>query len=254
MFLSNSRRLLIKLVTLGLLVTCTVLLARDVDLAGYGKARGRQAAAPIVSVKPQPDAPLRLNVIGYDSSDPGAPAVSVEVTNASTKAVRAYTISQETVRGTEKSSGFMIADRITGPSLQPGQYAVESITYQQLSGVASRISLAIDYVLFEDEAAWGADAEKSSEIVAGRQAGMLEASRRLLKIRKERGLQAAIEALEESPSFAPPPPGRTPAWEEAFTDGRRFVPQHLKRAMSRGGAAEVGKELDKLSDRISRGK
>lgn len=254
MFLPNSRRLLIKLVTLGALVTCAVVLTRGVYLAGYGNSRGQLATAPAVSVRPQPDAPLRLNVIGYDSSDPQAPSVLVEVTNAGTKAVRAFTISQETFRGEEKSSGFMVADNITSPILQPGQYSTESVTYQQLPEVSSRVVLSLDFVVFEDEAVWGPDAEKSSEILAGRLAGALEAGKQLLEIRKQRGLQAAIESTDEGVPFAAPPPGRSPAWGEGFTYGRRFIRQHLKRVMSKHGAGRVEKELEKLSDKISRGK
>lgn len=89
---------------------------------GYAGACGRQANATQVSVRPQPDAPLRLSVVSYDSSDPHSPAVRVEVTNAGTKVIRAYSISQEMTKGDEKGSSVLFIDTgVFGQGIQAGR-------------------------------------------------------------------------------------------------------------------------------------
>lgn len=250
---SSTRLLLLtKLVTLGVLITCTVLLTGGVNLVGYINTRAQQATDPKISVKDQSDAPIRLTVLTSDSSDPNAQSILVEVTNVGTKAIRAYAISQETTRGLEKSSGFMLADMgIIGEPLQSGQYSTDSVAYTPFSDGTSYVSLIVDFVEFEDGTVWGPDAEKSSEMLAGRRAGEREAGKRLVKFYKETGIQRALKALDESSLETVPPQGHTPEWEEGFSSGQRAIPQRLKRAMSKGGAVKVEKELRKLSEKLA---
>lgn len=251
MELPTGLRLFSKFLTLGLLITCIALLTRSVDLMGHARARRRQATATQVSVKPQPDAPLRLSVLSYDSSDPQSPAVKVELTNAGAKTIRAYSISQETTRGDEKSSSLLFLDTgVLGQGLQAGQHSTDELPYPASWGEDSRMSLAIDIVEFADGTTWGPDEEKSSEILAGRRAGERQAARRLLKLYKERGIQEAINSLGDRSLEVPPPDGYPSQWKEGFQNGQSGIVSRLRRAMSNGGVGQVEEELRKLSEKF----
>lgn len=254
MELPTSLRLFSKFLTLGLLITCIVLLTRSVDPTGHASARGRQANATQVSMKPQPDAPLRLSVVSYDSSDPQSPAVRVEVTNVGTKVIRAYSVSQETTKGDEKSSSILFIDvGVLGQGLQAGRQSTDEIPYPVAWGDDSRMSLAIDLVEFADGTTWGPDEEKSTEILAGRRAGERQAARRLLKLYKEKGIQETINSLGDRSLDVPPPEGYPAQWKEGFRNGQSAMAGRLKRAVSNGGASQVEEELRKLSEKFKGG-
>lgn len=255
MELPTGLRLLSKFITLGLLIASIGLLTRGVDLTGYVSARSRQAAGSRVSVKAQPDAPLRLSVLHDDSSDPQSPSVKVEVTNNGAKAIRAYSISQETIKGEEKSNWVMFADMgILSEGLQAGQYSTDELSCPASWDETSRMLLAIDLVEFVDGTIWGPNAEKSSDILAGRRAGEREEGKRLLKLYKEKGIQVAINSLGGRSPEALPPDEATPEWKEGFQNGQSGIARHLKRAISKGGTKQVEEELRKLSEKLGGGK
>jgi hypothetical protein len=248
-------RLISKFLTLGLLITCTVILTRGVDLARYVRAGGRQATSSRVSVKPQPDAPLRLNVLSDNTSNPNDRSVTVEVTNAGTKAVRAYSISQEMMKGNEKSNWLLFSDTgVLSEGLQAGQYSTDELSCSSSWDEDSRMSLAVDLVEFADGATWGPDAEKSSEILAGRRAGEREAGKRLLKLYKEKGIQETIKSLEDRSLEVRAPDGYSPEWKEGFQNGQGGMARRLKGAKGRGGTKQVEEELRKISEKFGWGK
>jgi|SRR5215207_5595091 len=254
MELPTGLRLFSKFLTLGLLITCIFLLTRGIDLTGHASAPVRQANATQVSVKPQPDGPLRLSVVSYDSSDPQSPAVRVEVTNAGAKVIRAYSISQETTTGDEKSSSVLFSDTgVLGQGIQAGQQSTDELPYPSAWGADSRMALAIDLVEFTDGTTWGPDEEKSTEILAGRRAGERQAARRLLKLYKEKGLQETLNSLGDRSSDVPPPEGYPAQWGEGFRSGQSAMAGRLKRAMSSGGTGHVEEELRKLSEKFKGG-
>lgn len=254
MELPTGLRLTNKLLILGLLITCTVLLTRDLYLTRYVRAGGRQAAASRVSVKSQPDALLRLSVLSDNTSNPNDRSVTVEVTNAGTKAIRAYSISQETTKGTEKSNWLLFSDTgVLSEGLQAGQYSTDELSCPSSWDEESRMSLAIDLVEFADGTTWGPDAEKSSEILAGRRAGEREAGKRLLKLYKEKGIQEAIKSLEGRSLEVQVPDGYSPEWKEGFQNGQGGMVRRLKGVKGRGGTKQVEEELRKISEKFGGG-
>ncbi len=254
MELPTGLRLLSKFLTLGLLITCIGLLTGGVDLTGYVSARGRQSAGSRVSVKPQPDTPLRLIVLHDDSSNPQSPSVTVEVTNAGAKPIRAYAISQETIKGNEKSNWLMFADTgVLSKGLQAGQYSTDELSCPSSWDESSRMLLAVDLVEFSDGTTWGPDAEKSSEMLGGRRAGEREAGKRLLKIYREKGIQGAIKSLGDRSLDVLPPEDATPEWKEGFQNGQSGIAGYLKRGMGKGGTKQVEEDLRKLSEKLGGG-
>lgn len=202
-------------------------------------------------MKVQPDAPLRLSVLREDSSDPQSLSVTVEVTNTGNKAIRAYSISQETMKGDEKSNWLMFADTgILSEGLQAGQYSTDELFCPSSWDESSRMSLAVDLVEFADGTTWGPDAEKSSEILAGRRAGECATGRRLLKLYQEEGGQRTINSLGDRSLEAMPPDEATAEWKEGFQNGRNGIVHRLKRALSKGGTKQFEEELRKLYEKL----
>jgi hypothetical protein len=237
---STVLRLLTKFVTLGIIITCIILLTYGVNLAGYWNAGSKQATVSRVAVKSQPDTPLRLTVLIDDSSNPNSPSITIEVTNTGTQAIRAYSISQETVRGNEKSNWLMFADMgILSEGLQAGQYSTDELSCPSTWDENSKMFLAVDLVEFADGTTWGPDAEKSMDMLGGRRAGERQAARKLLKTYKKRGIKATIKSLEESYLMTPSPDGYTPEWKEGFQNGQQAITQRIKAARKKGGVKQV---------------
>lgn len=251
MALPTKLRLLSKLVTLGLLITCTVMLARGGGIADLASMSGVQGPFLSPSIKSQPGAPLHLNLVANNPSDLKAPSITVEVTNTSTKAVRAYSISQEMTKGTEKSTWLMFADLgVLSEGLQAGQYAADELGYPPNWDGAGRMVLAIDLVEFADGTTWGPDEEGSSETLGGRRAGERVAGKRLSKIYKEKGFQEAIKSLGDRSLIVPSPDGYPPAWKEGFKNGQSFLVQRVKGALDKGGEKKAKEELRKVDEKF----
>jgi hypothetical protein len=92
-------------------------------------------------------------------------------------------------------------------------------------------------VEFEDGAAWGADAFKSSDRIAGRRAGAEEEKNRLIKIMGQSGIDAVLKAAESG--FAEPPQGHSSEWEQVYREGARAVATRVRHEFSERGAAAI---------------
>jgi len=244
----GKQSVFVRILILGVLTTCLVLLSSGGKIAG--NISSQKASVPSVSVQPQSNAPLRINVLSYDSSDPRTPEIIYEVTNVSAKPIRAYTVSQETLRGTEKSEGSVLSDLdLSAAVLQPGQYSTESITYQPLSEKPSQVTLSVDFVEFADGTTWGPNLYKSADMLAGQRAGAREARKRILQVYKSGGLQAALKLIETDSDSVTPPSGRTPEWEEGFRYGYSFLSKRLKRIFDSGDTNKIEAEVRRLSEK-----
>lgn len=237
-----------KILALGVLVTCLVSLTNRREIAG--STNDQKASVPSLSVQSQPDSPLRINILSYDSSDPRTPEVIYEVINISTKPISAYTVSQETVRGNEKSRGTLLSDlALSNIVLQPGEYSTESITYQPLSDKPSQVTLSVDFVEFDDGATWGPNLYKSDAVFAGQHAGAREARKQILTVYKSRGLQEALKYIETNPGGDAPSLGFSPDWEGGFKRGYSFTSKRLKVMLNSGDMKKVEAELRQLSEK-----
>jgi len=247
----GSKRLYVKLLTLGILVVCLLALTHRENLAQYLNTPRQQKTVPEVSIREQSDAPLLISVLTYDSSDPRTPEIIFLLTNRSTRPIRAYTIAQETLKGTNKSGSATFADMdSTTAMLQPGQFNNDSITYEPLSEVTSQVTLSVDLVEFSDSRTWGPDTHKFAEHLAGRRAGAREVSKRILHVYKTGGLAAVHKLFEANSTDITPPSGNSERWEEGFRSGSRFLSNRLKRLLESGDTNKSKDELRKLSEKL----
>jgi hypothetical protein len=244
----------VKFLTLGVVTACLALLSFGENLASY-VAKSQQALVPEVSVSAQANAPLRINVLSYNSSDPQNPEVVFEVTNVGDKPIGAYAFRQVTRKGTEKTSGSTLTFMDSVETfLQPGQYRTESISYQPLSQITGQVVLSIDFVEFVDGTSWGPNLAKSAELVAGRRAAMREEAASLLRVYERDGLQAVIKIIKANTADITPPANDSPEWKAGFRHGVGSVSKRLKRILDKDGPPRVEIELRRLSDRLAQGK
>lgn len=249
---SVKLKLCVKFLTL---VACLLLLSSRENLAHYLSLTQQLAAVPVISVQSQPDAPLCISVLSYDSSDTRVPVITFQLTNVGNKLIRAYAVTQETLRGTEKSRGLILADMdSTNAILHLGQLTTESIVYPPLSERISQITLSVDFVEFTDGTTWGPNLSKSIETLTGRRAGVREANKHLLQLYKSGGVKAVIKHLEAGEVSLVLPPGHSPEWEESFRNGSGFTARRLKRILSNGGVEQVEAQLRRLVDKLAGGK
>lgn len=250
MFEIIGKKLCVRLLTLGTLIICLLVLTYRENLAQYMNTP-QQQTVPEVSVKEQPDSPLLISVLTYNSSDPRTPEIIFLLTNRNIKPIRAYTIAQETSKGTNKSSSATFADmNSTTAMLQPGRYINDSITYEPLSEVTSRVTLAVDLVEFSDGTTWGPDTHKFTEHLAGRRAGAHEVSKHIIHAYKIGGLAAVHKLFEANSTDITPPSGHSERWEEGFRSGSSFLAHRLKRLLESGDASKSKAELRKLSEKL----
>lgn len=90
----SLRRLILKLVTLGVLVTC---LAFFTDKPTHSRFAAATPQVFTVQIESQPDSPLQITSTRVISSDPFSPSVEFTVTNKGSRGIRAYTVSYELV-------------------------------------------------------------------------------------------------------------------------------------------------------------
>jgi hypothetical protein len=200
--------------------------------------------SPVLSVQPQPDAPLRISSVTNASENQYEPRLTYVVTNISGKPISAYAIRHIVAFGGASDSGVTIHQSVSPDQvLFPTQTEEGSMESTQYSAAVQSVNIIVDFVQFTDGSQWGPDKFKSAERLAGQTAGAQTEVSRLLKIENKNGTAAVIHAIASDALDNEVPAGHTAEWEEGFRDGISFERGLLRRANERGGVNEVKKEL-----------
>jgi hypothetical protein len=248
MKLNGNASLIARILILGILISCLGLLS--IKRINTSNASGQKASVPAVSVQQQPDTPLRINLLSTDPFDQRDPEIVYEITNVSAKPVRAYNISQVTLRGTQDSRGMLLTNlELSNVVLRPGQYFTESITFQPSADTPSQVTLSVDFVEFADGTTWGPNLYKADEMVAGQRAGAREAKKRIQKAYKSEGVKAALNLVETDPVGATPLPEAAQNWEAGYHRGYSATLRRLKALLKEGQINKVEAELRRLPDK-----
>jgi hypothetical protein len=246
MLQSDGRRIFLKILTLGVLVFCLGLLSYGISGARLANTYTGQASvqAPIISVVPQTDVPLRISSVRFEEPSQGAPEIFFSITNLSDKAISAYAIRQDVRAGAKSmSSTFLIDLDVKDSSLQPGQTAERFDTVEPLSGGAHNLSLSVDYVEFADGTKWGSDSFKFAEQLAGQRAGAREAINQFVEILNASGPDAVLKTIDLDTVKPTPPAGHSAKWVEGFNLGVEAISIRLKNASKKGGLSQVERLL-----------
>lgn len=207
------------------------------------------AKIPVLSVKEQPNAPLRISPIKTELTDVAAPELQIELMNTSNKPIRAYAIEQYDERGQVRevtSANFVFPDSI----LQPGRLTMDGISCS--ANTDEQITLSVDFVEFADGTTWGLDKHKYGEKLAGFRAGAFAATDKLIKVLDIHGQFAVMDAIKAGATNIIPPKGRSKRWVEGFRSGTSFIREHLQRANSTLDLPKVEFELRQLNEAMSK--
>jgi hypothetical protein len=102
------------------------------------------------------------------------------------------------------------------------------------------LKLGVDFVESTDASTWGQDLSNSSERLAGVRAGVKAGQEYLLKISKEKGMEAAIKETLNKDRILPPN-DRSDIWKSGFRTGVNGIRFHIKIVYEKEGikAAEA---------------
>lgn len=200
------------------------------------------AQAPVITIKPQPDAPIRISLGKVVSDNPSAPAFEYSLVNVSDKPIRAHAL--------------RIDDGLMGSLLEihtfpwqsrqthPGTYGDKTFS-PPLKG----IEMSVDFVEFADGTTWGPDTTNAAERVAGHYAGRAAERDRLIKLLEEGGTQAVITAIEADDVQIVSQSGRSERWEHNYRIGAKYYRLGLRRTYKNEGLAAMETSLRKELDR-----
>lgn len=250
-------RLLLRLLTLGVLTLCLGLLSRNGSNAPLASTKKSpplpiQTQAPAITAQTQTDTPLLISsprILSWDGQDG---EFAFELINVSGKPIRAYAIKQEVKAGGAQLSSlsFSNLDLTNSPPLQPTQSVTNFDTCPAVSKKEQRITLSVDYVEFSDGTKWGVDSAKSADRSAGQRAVASLISKRLLKILNDGNLNDVMSAIEAGAANIEPPAGVSEEWKEGFRSGSNSIAARLKNAQKRGGLSQVEQKLRELAERF----
>lgn len=189
-----------------------------------------------VSVRTQPDAPLRIGSVEDESDDPQGPHVDFMIENVSGRPVQAYWISYDTeARGMSITLGFGINAHSEDRILQPGKSHALNIT----NPGKARVTLWVNFVEFAGGTTWGLDTAHYAESLAGERTGARAETERLLRLLMTSGPQAVIDSIARRDSDIVPPPRHSASWVISFRVGVRAKQVAIQRAYSDSGLAAV---------------
>ncbi|HEX8117825.1 MAG TPA: hypothetical protein VF521_11185 [Pyrinomonadaceae bacterium] len=230
------------------LTLLTVTLLLSAGAGGYrasaqsiANTRPAQTAHVEVSIRPQPDSPLRVTFVGESPEELKTPHVLLAVENVGAKSISAYSIGCKlTVRGEEVVTPGVGASAIAPVAvLNPGDRRAAGVPNPERSPV----QVWVDFVEFTDGTTWGPDATKYSEHLAGRRAGVRAEAGRLRELLKAGGGQAFAAALESTAAGPGRPAGKSKQWEDGFSVGVLLERGQVRRAYLGGGPAGAESEL-----------
>lgn len=251
-----KHRLLLRVLTLGVLTLCLSLLSRSGSNAPLASVKEPQlqvqTQAPVITVKTQADTPLLIaapRILSWDGRDG---EFAFELINMSGKPIRAYAIKQKVEVGGTQSSNVLFSnlDLTNHPSLQPNQSLTTFDTFPAISEKEQRITLFVDYVEFSDGTKWGIDSTKSAERSAGHRAAIHLISARLLKVLNAGNPSDVVNAIETGAANIEPPGSHSDEWKEGFRIGTHNIIGQLKRVQQRGGLVQIPIELRRLAERF----
>jgi hypothetical protein len=196
------------------------------------------AQAPVISIIPQPDAPIRISLGKVVSDNPSAPAFEYSIVNVSHKPIRAHALRiDDGLRGSLLS---ILTFPLQSGQTQPGTYGDKTS-----SPPPKGIEMSVDFVEFVDGTTWGPDTTNAAERVAGHYAGRRAERDRLLKLLEEGGTQAVISAIEADDVQIVPQSRRSERWEENYRLGVKYYGLGVRRTYKNEGVAAMDTSLRK---------
>jgi hypothetical protein len=215
-----------------------------------------QAQSPTLTVQTQPDTPLVISSPRIVSSNGQYVDIAYDLTNVSSKPIRAYAVKQELEAGATRLSTFLFInlDLSNKPALDVNCSVTDFDTSELKAGTEEHVSFAVNYVEFVDGTNWGSDSAKLAETSAGQRAAAGAISKQLMRILIESGPTEVMRTIEGGTINNEPPAGSSEGWKEGFRQGWNAIADRLKRAQAKAGLNQLEVELRQLDQKFNGGK
>jgi hypothetical protein len=251
-------RVFCRLFALAILVVSLVLLSRNSGHDSLVKAAEQlvplsESQTPSVSVETQQGTPLSISSPRVLSVDSQYVEFAFDLTNVSSRSIRAYTIRQDVEVAKTRTNRFSFTNLYftEKPLLDVGFLSTSFETSDVVAGKEQHIVLSVDYVEFSDGTKWGADLSYSSETSAGHRAAVTVVSTLLNKILSTGDGRTVMKAIDAGKANLTPPATKSEQWKQGFRFGVTSLTQRLKRAQNQGGPNQVERELRQLSAKLN---
>lgn len=130
----------------------------------------------------------------------------LELVNQSTKTVRGYVVLVEFQDSSGETGFYTTLTRVHPPhlphgvhSFEPGESWTHDLAVPLENGNPVSRTLTMDHVVFEDGTTWGPDTERQSLKIQGLLNGFQAERSRLRRLLSEKGVQAVVEDLQQTP-------------------------------------------------------
>ncbi len=207
---------------------------------------------PVVTVDIQPDVPIVISSPRIVYADSAYAEFVYDLTNASTKPVRAYAIRQQVYLQKVAASSFSFTNLpVSGHSpLSPKALTTDSDTSDIEPGKQQRIVLSVDYVEFVDGTTWGQDSGNFAETSAGQRAAATLITARLKDASHLSGRQDVLKLIEDARANFKPSPAQSEKWQQGFSSAVASIMERLKRAYNKGGSNQLKYELSQVTTQL----
>jgi hypothetical protein len=221
------------------------LISTDSRYASVHSNESEPLQSLLVLVKDQPDTPLKVINIKDTSTSLYMPDINLVVQNTSLKSIRAYAIRYDIGSGKINFNGLELSIGAGSKAdLQPDKSEIIEVgAGANYSSPIDSITIAIDFVEFEDGTTWGLDIGKTRERLDGMRAGSHAAIGLLVKLTKTDGIPAVISIIETASIDITPPANRSPEWLNGFHQGIGLIQGRLKNTYADKGIAEMERAL-----------
>jgi hypothetical protein len=238
-----SQSVLLRILAVAAVGGCAArLLGRSVSQSSHhnplATTRETTVQSPNVFVENQAGSPLRIVLVEI-KTEPGTTELVFELTNTSTKLIRAYAIQQKVASGEKQRKESVFNDlSLAGLSLSPESSRKEITTIEVLDPKPT-IALSVDFVEFADGSTWGIDNSASAERLKGQRTGFKSLNNLYSETYKKEGAVGLTKALESASQFSPVPDGYSSEWKAGFRTGQRIAAGRLKKTLEAGDTKKV---------------
>ena len=216
-------------------VICLLSVAFAASLANTASAQNavsvEQVKTPItVEIASQLDSPLHVSLVGVDETDERVKKISLTLQNVTERTIRGFVIATNygNVGGETTISFFPSKPRTAGSSSEVLTIAGEN------TRLSPNLTVFIDYVLFTDGTAWGADIRKNADLLSGNTGGAYYAANKFSELIKLGPTSLddilAKPTAETEVELPPEAENQSEAWRRGFRSGYKgfihFVKVH----------------------------
>lgn len=194
------------------------------------------------TVDKQTDSPLVITIAGIDNSNENYQTLRYTLQNTAGKPVKGYVI-----LGGYENSRKILTNFLPAKALQPNAFAEGELAVERENVKPDKpVSLAVDYVEFEDGSAWGTDSGGQSEHISGGRAGADAAAGQFITLIEKNETAALADLMKKQLAEVevPLPEAskiKSEKWLRGFQQGYKSIVGFLQSRQDKGNDENLTK-------------